>query len=1059
MTYLRPRTGAAFWNAVALVALFGSPLSRAHGQGTTAQRVITGKVTAATGGRALQGVNVIVRGTRLGTLTNASGEYRLLLPEQAGTETFTFRLVGYKPIDEPIRGRTTIDMVLEESASTLSGVVVTANAIVRETKELGYAIAQVEPEKLTVARSSNVLNSLAAKVSGVRITQQSGTVGGSSKIVIRGVNSIASASEPLFVVDGVPISNSAFAGTETEIVTGGVDVGNRAQDINPDDIESMSILKGAAASALYGSRARNGVIVVTTKRGFSGQPRFTYNGSTRIDQIFRAPSFQNEYAQGALGVYNKDLTNGWGPKITGQRVANLNGDTVSLAADPNNYKDFFQPGITNVHAMAVSGGSETSDYRLGGTWLGQTGIVPNSQLQRYTLALNAGQRFKEKFTARVAANYVRSNSAGRASQGQNGQSIPTSIWTFASRTLSTAFLRANRVGPDGRAGSIDGTGTSNNPYWVTDNNGLSNSTDRLFGNTYLSYDAKPWFNLAFRAGTDIAVEGRRFVTRKGTRGRLDGEFDTQDLNERELNTDLIGTFTRQLATSLTLKAVVGHNFNKRTFKRQRVFSQGLNIDQLYTQANANVNAATNFYSERQLFGAYTDIGFGWRDYLFVNVTGRNDWSSTLPVKNNSYFYPSISTGFVVSDAFRDAGIFKNGLLSFAKLRANWANVGSDEEPYQLAFTYSPLTQQSDIYTFNQNFPYNGASAFGATNVIPPTNLRPQQQRSYEVGGEFRLLQNRVGLDLTYYNVRNYDQIVSLAVPQTTGFSARRLNVGEISNKGFEAQVNYTLLQRPKNGFKWDVNANYSRNRNIVEKLAPGLKEFSVTSGDGFGLFVVARPGTTFNLQGVGFLRDSASGQFIINPQNGLRISGPRRLLGNIYPDWIGGINNAFSYKSVSLSFLVDVRRGGVIASSTVSALRSSGTGAETSDRTPFVQPGLIRNADGTTRKNDVPVSSVQAYWQNLDSSLSPENNVFDASFVKLRELQFSYKLPGRWASRMGVREAMWSLEGRNLWLISSKVPHIDPESNVLGTGLIGEGIERNNIPSTRSIGTNLRLTF
>ena len=1057
MTTSHRRRIAAYWVASSL-ALLATPSTPAHAQAAT-QRVITGKVTATEGGRPLQGVNVLVRGTRLGTLTSATGEYRLALPEQAGTEIIVFRLLGYKPIDAPIRGRTTIDAALEDSPNTLSDVVVTANAIVRETKELGYAIAQIEPEKLTVARSSNVLNGIAAKVAGVRITQQSGTVGGSSKIVIRGVNSIATASEPLFVVDGVPISNSAFAGTETEIVTGGADVGNRAQDINPDDIESMSILKGAAASALYGSRARNGVIVVTTKRGFAGQQRFTYNGSVRSDQIFRLPEFQNEYAQGALGVYNKDLSNGWGPKITGQQVTNFLGETVALKADPNNFSDFFNTGYTNIHAMSYSGGTESSDYRLGGTWLGQTGIIPNSQLQRYSLSMNAGQRFKEKFTARVAANYVRSNSAGRASQGQNGQSIPISIWTFTSRTLSTEFLRKNRQRPDGTAGSIDGTGTSNNPYWVTDNNGLSNSTDRLYGNTFLSYDAKPWLNLAMRAGTDIAVEGRRFVTRKGTRGRLDGEFDTQDLNERELNTDLMATITKQLAPTLTFKAVAGHNFNKRTFKRQRVFSQGLNIDKLYTQANANVNAATNFYSERQLFGAYADVGLGWRDYLFVNVTGRNDWSSTLPVKNNSYFYPSISSGFVLSDAFRDAGIFKNGTVSFAKLRANWANVGSDEEPYQLAFTYSPLVQQADIYTFNQNFPYNGASAFGATNVIPPSNLRPQRQASWEVGGEFRLMKDRVGLDLTYYNVRNYDQIVSIAVPQTTGFNARRLNVGEISNKGVEAQVNYTVLEGPRNGFRWDVNANYSRNRNIVEKLAPGLKEFTVTSGDGFGTFIVARPGTTFNIQGVGFLRDSVTNKYIINAQNGLRIAGGRRLLGNIYPDWIGGVNNSFSYKNVSLSFLVDVRRGGVIMSNTASALRSSGTAKETANRTPFVQDGVIRNANGTTRKNDVPVASVQQYWGNLDSSLSPENNVFDGSFTKLRELQFSLKLPNSWASRMRARDAVWSLEGRNLWLISSNVPHIDPESNVHGTGLIGEGIERNVIPSTRSIGMNLRLSF
>lgn len=1022
-------------------------------------RVVTGKVTAADGGKVLQGVTVIVRGTNTGALTDATGSYRVTLPASGSADILSFRQIGYKATDVPVQGKTTIDVALETANTTLSSVVVTANAIVRETKELGYSVAQIEPAQLTVARSSNVLNGVAGKIAGVRITQQSGTVGGSSKVVIRGVNSIATASEPLFVVDGVPVSNSSFAGTETEIVTGGVDVGNRAQDINPDDIESMTVLKGAAASALYGSRARNGVIVVTTKRGRAGLRRFTYNGSTRSDKIFRSPEFQNEYAQGLLGVYNTANANGWGPKITGQIEPNLLGVPEALRAYPNNFTDFFNTGYTNVHSMSLEGGTETSDYRLGGTWLGQTGIVPNSELQRYAFSVNSGQRFTDKFSGRLAANYVRSNSAGRASQGQNGQSIPMSLWTFTPRTLSTAFLRGDRIRADGKAGSIDGTGTSNNPYFVVDNNGLNNSIDRLYGNTYLSYDANSWLNIAFRAGTDIAVENRRFVTRKGTRGRLDGEFDTQDLNERELNTDLIATVTRQLTSTLTLKGLVGHNFNKRTFDRQRVFSQGLNIDKLYTQANANVNAATNFTSERQLFGAYGEVGLGWRDYLFVNVTGRNDWSSTLPVKNNRYFYPSISSGFILSEAFKNAAIFKNGTVSFAKLRANWANVGSDEDPYQLAFTYAPLTLQPDIYTFNQNFPFNGASAFAATSIVPPTNLRPQRQNSFEVGGEFRVLNDRLGLDLTYYNVRNYDQIVSISIPQSTGFSARRLNVGELTNNGIEALVNYSILRAARNGFGWDITANWSKNRNKVTKLAPGLKEFIVTSGDGFGTFIAARPGTTFQIQGVGFLRDSASGQYVINPQNGLRIAGGRRLLGNIYPDWIGGVSNSFRFKNASASFLVDVRRGGVVMSNTVGALRSSGTAKETANRTPFIQKGVIKNADGSYRPNDVPVSSVQAYWGNLDSSISPENNIFDASFAKLREVQFGYKLPDSWAAMMKSREATLSVEGRNLWLISSNVPHIDPEANIHGTGLIGEGIERNNLPSTRSIGFNLRLAF
>jgi len=1019
-------------------------------------------VTASEGARPLQGVTVLLRGTRFGTLTSADGTYRLQIPTTPPDGQLTFRLIGFKPSDQLIGGRASINVTLEASPTALTDVVVTANAIVRDTKELGYSTATVQAEQLTVARSTNVLNALAGKVAGVRVTQQSGTIGGSSKIVIRGVNSIASASEPLFVVDGVPISNSSFAGTETEIVTGGVDVGNRAQDINPDDVESMSILKGAAASALYGSRARNGVVIVTTKRGRAGRKAtITYNTALRTDEVFRTFDLQNQFAQGNLGVYNRDLANGWGPAITGQQVQNLLNETVTLQANPDNVRDFFRTGATNVQSLAVAGGTEQSDYRLSGTWLGQTGIVPNSELARYTVALNAGQRFTPKFSARVAANYIRTTSSGRSQQGQNTASIPMQLLSSLPRTLSTSFLETNRVTASGIAGSIDGTGTSNNPYWVTDNNGLDNAIDRLFGNANLSYDALNWFNVSFRVGTDLANESRRFVTRKGTRGRLDGEFDTQELGERELNTDLIGTVQRQLTGDLAMKAIVGHNFNKRTFRRQRVFSQGLNVDQLYTQANALVNAATNFRTERQLFGVYSDVGLAWREYLFVNVTGRNDWSSTLPTNNNSYFYPSISSGFVVSDAMRSASIFQSGTVSFLKLRANWANVGSDEDPYQLAFTYTPLTQQTDIYTFNQLFPFNGASAFAATNVIPPSSLRPQRQNSVEFGSEMRFLRDRLGIDATYYRTRNYDQIVSIAVPQSSGFSARRLNVGQISNTGVELQVTgVPIASANPDGLRWDVGFNYNRNRNVVDKLAPGLNEFIVTSGDGFGIFVAARPGTSFNIQGVGFARDSASGKYLINPANGLRIQGASRLFGDIYPDWTGGVTNTVSWKRVALSFLIDMRQGGVFLSQTTSQLRSSGLAAETADRTTFIQDGVIRDpVTGATRPNDVRVASVQQYWGNLDNSISPENNIFDASFAKLREASLSFRLPERWVGKIGAASGVWSFEGRNLWLISSKVPHVDPEANVLGTGLIGEGIERNVLPSTRTFGLNLRLVF
>ncbi|MBC7569922.1 MAG: SusC/RagA family TonB-linked outer membrane protein [Spirosoma sp.] len=1053
---------------VLLIALLlGSCLLRVQAQ----PRVISGKVTSPEN-EPIPGVNVVVKGANTGSITTADGTYQLTVSATAKTLVFSF--IGYKTAEIALENQTRIDVKLANDLTNLSEVVVTANAIVREKKELGYAVSTVAGTDLIKARDPNVLNSLAGRVAGVRITQQSGSVGGSSRVMIRGANSISSASEPLFVVDGIPISNSSFNGSETDIVTGGVDVGNRASDLNPDDIESMNVLKGAAASALYGSRARNGVIVITTKRGKPGAKKMnvTVNSSFRTDNVLRVPDLQTQYAQGNLGVYNPQLGNGWGPLVSGITgpVLDYKGETVQkLNVYPQNWRNFFVTGRTFINSASIDGASDQGDYRVGYTNLQQTGTVPNSELGRHTFAINAGRKITDKLTSRVWLNYVRTTSDGRPQQGSNTTNIISTILAGTPITVDINELRNNLFAPATQAvptgwtgdlaRAIDLNGVQNNPYFVTTFNRFSNSVDRMYGGTSLSYELTPWFNLTGRVGSDFFTENRRAVTRRGTRGRLNGQFDTNEIYERELQTDLIATVTRPLGADWTFKGIIGHQFNQRTNRRSRVQSQGLNIDQLYTFANAQSNVASNFYSRREIFGAYGDFSFDFRNYLFLNVTGRNDWSSTLPVSNNSYFYPSTSVSFVLSEAFPNLGIIKRDILSYAKLRANYANVGSDEDPYQLAFTYNPLTQANDIYTFNILYPIGGASAFGATNVLPPTNLRPQQQTSYEFGTELKFFGGRIGLDLTYYRSLNYDQIISIAVPQSTGYSARRLNVGEISNQGLEAMLTVTPL-KTRSGFRWDAMVNFNRNRNRVESLAPGLTEFVTTSGDGFGIFVVARPGETFNIQGVGWLRDP-NGNIVINPSTGLRTPGPRRLLGNIYPDWTMGISNSFSYKGLDLSFLIDMRKGGVVNSQTVSIVRGSGLAVETAvnNRTPFIDPGVIRNPDGTYRPNDVPVASVQQYWSQLDNSVSPESNTFDGSYTKLREVRLAYSLPRTIVSKTPFGNIALGLEGRNLWIISSNVPHIDPEANVLGTGLIGEGLERGSIPSSRSIGANLRFTF
>ena len=1019
----------------------------------------------------LIGVTVLVKGTSNGAVSDVDGMYSIKAPTSASTLVFSF--IGHKTIELPISADGVVNAVMEEDLVKLNEIVVTANAIARERKELGYSVATVKGDEFLKARETNIVNSMAGKIAGVRISQQSGTVGGSSRVMIRGANSISSSSEPLFVVDGVPISNSSFNNSETDIVTGGFDVGNRAGDINPDDIESMTVLKGAAASALYGSRARNGVIILTTKKGRKSnqenKTNITVNSSFRTDNIFRLPAVQSEYAQGNLGVYNPQLANGWGPKISSMTspVTDYKGEQAVLQGHPDNWKNFYVTGSTYINSISFDGASDNTDYRVSYTNLAQTGIVPNSQMGRNTLAFNGGAKITDKLKSRLWVNYIRTTSDGRPAQGSNTTNIIPTIMTSLPATIDINELRENLFAPTTQAfpagfigdvaRAIDLNGVQNNPYFVTEFNRFSNVVDRLYGGTSLEYEVTPWFNLLGRVGSDYFTENRRAVTRKGTRGRLNGQFDTNDIFEREFQTDLIGSFNFKLNDDLSMKAIFGHQFNQRTIRRSRIFSEGLNIDQLYTFANAQSNVPSNFTSKRELFGAYGDVSLNYKNWAFLNVTGRNDWSSTLPVENNSYFYPSASLSVLLTEAF--PSLKEGNIMNYAKIRTNIANVGSDEEPYQLSFTYNPLTQASDIYTFNILFPIGGASAFGATNILPPTNLLPQRQNSYEAGGEFSFFDSRINLDFTAYKNINYDQIISIAIPQTTGYSARRLNVGQISNRGIEALLSFNPI-RSKTGINWDIAFNFNRNINRVDKLAEGLTEFIVTSGDGFGIFIAARPGETFNIQGVGWLRDE-QGNFVINPNTGLRIPGPRRLLGNIYPDWIMGINNSFSYKNLNFNFLVDIREGGVINSQTVSILRGSGMALETTEnnRTPFIDQGVNRNADGTFKPNTTPVASIQQFYGNSDNSVSPENNTFDASYVKLREVRLSYGIPKKALGKLPVGSASLALEGRNLALLSSNVPHIDPEANVLGPGLIGEGLERGSVPSTRSFGINLRLTF
>lgn len=1030
--------------------------------GLSAQRTVSG-VVSDSGGEPLIGANVLVKGTTVGTITDIDGSYSIVVPE--GYDQLVVSYTGFATQDINLGASNIVDIQLEQGL-LLQEAVVTAFGIERERKELGYSVTTVDGDELTNARSGNVLDNLSGRVAGVRINSSSGTAGGSSSILIRGASSLGGNNQPLFVVDGVPISNSSFNGTRNEIINGGADVGNRAADINPDDIATISVLKGASAVALYGQRAKNGVILVTTKRAKNEGITIDVNSSVRFASPMKLPDFQNEYTTGDFGQYDaQSFSNGWGPRVSDVQGQNFSqfpydGEERPLQVYEDNVKDFFETGVTAVNNVSFSTRSGNSDVRLSYTNFNEKGIIPNNTMDRNTLSLNAGTNFTEKIRARGTVNYVRTEGLGRPRQGSNNPNRIMSLIYNVPRTTNLDLLENNLTNETGQTIGLDGNRTVNNVYYVLENNPFNNYVDRMYGSAQAEWDVTSWLNILGRAGTDFFRDNRRNIVSKGTINLNTGQFEDRSIYRRENNFDLIATTNFELSSDLSMTAFGGFNVNQIEDERTRLLASDLVVSGLYNPANA---LSTNNQREerlRRLMGAYFDLGFSFKDYLFLNVTGRNDWSSTLPEDNRSYFYPGVSASFVFTDALN----LNSSVLSYGKLRASYASVGSDELPYQLDFLFTP---EPDIFTqfvADNTFPIGGQSVFTGPDLLPAgTSLVPQLQNTFEIGTELQFYKGRVQLDLTYYNSVTSDQILSIQVAQSTGFDAVRRNVGEIKNSGIEALV--SLIPVRSNNFEWELTTNFSQNRQEVVKLAPGLDDLALTSGFS-GLSVRAEEGEGFGLYGAGWER-SPDGDIVINEETGLREQGARARLGNVFPDYQVGFNNRFTYKGFTLSALVDVSQGGVVFSGTAAALRFNGLAEETAvDRDDlFIDKGVnkVTDSDGnvTYKENTTPIMTVQDYWQTIGDNSNTEGSVFDASYVKLREVTLSYALPKSVLGDGWVKGLSVGIEGRNLWLIDSEAPHIDPEANFFGPSLIGgsANVEFYSVPTARSIGGNIKVTF
>lgn len=1030
----------------------------------------------------LPGATVLVKGTSRGTVTDVDGTYAI---SANSGETLVFSFVGFEAKEVPIGASSVVNITLSEGVA-LNEIVVTALGVEREAKALGYSVQAVDGSQFTEARETNLINSLSGRVAGVQITNSSSGIGGSTRVTIRGESSLnINANQPLFVVDGVPISNNIIGSSgrgnqET-------DYGNAAGEINPDDVASMTVLKGPAAAALYGSRAANGAILITTKSG-KGKKGLgvTINSNTTFDEVLRLPQWQDKYGQGNNGQFafvngaGSGVADGvdesWGPEmdkgtlipqfdsprsVPGFRGGDLNapaGSTITptpWVSQPNNINDFFQTGVTLSNNIALEGANEKSNIRLSWTNLDQKGTIPNTDLKRNTIAMNGGINVTDKLTVNSAINFQRTESGNRPSISYGTESLMY-LWIWYGRQVNTSSLRNYWMpGLEGIQQFNYNYNYHDNPYFNVYENTNGQAKDRVFGNIMATYKFTPKLTLMVRTGLDTYNELRDRKRAFSTQRFPKGSYREDDLFFSEQNSDFLLTYSESTKPTWSYSVAVGGNAMRQNNRYVETVAPQLLIPGIYNFTNTAVNLqVSQFISEKRINSLYGFGQIGYKNILFLDVTGRNDWSSTLPVNNNNYFYPSATLSAVVSDMITLPKAF-----SFLKLRGAYAEVGNDTDPFALS------------NVFNTAVAWGSIQAKAESNRLSNADLKPERTASFETGIDVRFVDGRIGLDFTYFDNRTRNQIIPIELDIATGYASRIINAGQIQNKGIEVVLSGNPV-RSANGFTWNFLANFTRTRGYVLELTEGLTTYTLTGRNGAN--IQARIGERMgNIYGAGFARveDQTSPYFgqIIHNTSGTPITDPTlKNQGNYNPDWMLGLQNNLAYKGISLGFLFDYRHGGIVVSRTKTIGSTSGQLAETlfgrENGYDLTQPGngiisegVIRNADGSFTPNTIKITS-----RNWHNRYYERNNVeaakYDATFLKLREVTIGYTIPKSILGKMPVQDVKISLVGRNLALWTEN-PHFDPETMAMGGGTLIPGVEDMSFPSTRNIGFNLNVKF
>lgn len=1041
--------------------------------GIVAQTVqVRGKISSAEDGSPLPGATVVFRGSTIGTTADMDGNYVINVP--SGTGVLVFSYVGMKTMEQEIGGRTTIDIALETASTGLEEVVVTALGIRKAEKNLGYSATSVSSDDITASGSRNAMNALQGKVAGINITSASGQPGSSSRVLLRGFSSLGGNNQPLYVVDGVPVSNRLIGETD---INGGMDFGNRANDINPEDIETITVLKGASGAALYGSRASNGVIIITTKKGANQAgkgAKIDVASSTTFDTPLRIWEMQNEFGQGWYdGTLEANLEeNGsWGPKFDNKtrvwgHIVDNQQQIKPYSALKTNVSDFFERGVTLNNSVSIINGNEKSSYYLSYGNINADGILPgeSDSYKRNNFSIRGSSKFGNKLDVSGSFNYVKKDSRV-AITGQD-QSVMDGLYQVP-RDISIV----DQKDYNNKFNNVDNYYTiyAQNPYYVLNEHGNKFAENRLFGNITLDYAWLPWLKTTFRLGSDVSnatLKSWRAITlsNRANYNWERGRVSEASYYNSEINTDFLVNINKTFFEKLEVNAVVGHNFNQRESRDQSAQVIGLDIPNFYNLANSSSTpTVTEETSKRRLVGAYGSVDLTYGGFLNLNVLARNDWSSTLPSSNRSFFYPGVSFSFTFSELL---GSNLRNIISFGKLRAGIAKTGNDANPYLInsVFVQAGLT---DRYR-NLNFPLlNNINAFTLGNRIGNNELQPEITTENEIGADIRFFESRFNVDFAFYNKTITNLIWNATLPSSTGFTRQTLNLGKITNKGIELML--TVVPVRTGDFEWKLNWNYTRNRNKLVKLVDGLDQIRIGGTGAVGF--VARPGHPLGLYEGDAPEYSPDGKIVVNSQGLPVTSATRQVYGNSEYDYIMGAGTSVSYKGFSVNVLFDIRQGGLMYSRTAEMMYFTGNGPQTTynDRQPFIIPNSVQYVPATGKyvENTTPISGFdntmnQYFNQTYGAGKFGRLFIIDKSFVKLREVSVSYRLPKKLLNKTFIREADLSLIGRNLLLWTPEDNNfIDPESTTFAdsNGLQAEYGEYGAIPSTRSYGFSVRLSF